>query len=226
MGTWNINNGIISLCEDNKFYYPTADELFKQRGNSEFIIDGDKYPNPESALNIRISRIGLQVTLIFISSENNNLAAKLYVTKKGNKSEIHLSQGVYADYIILGDTLHYLCGDFSSINEIVRKNKFSVSDLKFADYLKFKRLLIEENIDFVDEIETAISSIKEDETAIKAIGLKANLFPYQDSGCNWLSFMVQNKCGCILGDEMGLGKTLQIIALFGKFKETVNISNE
>ena len=222
MGTWNINNGIISLCEDNKFYYPTADELFKQRGNSVFIIDGNRYPNPESALNIRISRIGLQVTLTFISSENNKLAAKLYVTKKGNKSEIHLHQGVFADYIILDDTLHYLCGDYSSIAEIIRNNKFSVSELRFAEYLKFKRILIEENIDFIDEIETTITSIKEDETSIQAVGLKANLFPYQDSGCNWLSFMVKNKCGCILGDEMGLGKTLQIIALFGKYKETLN----
>lgn len=43
--------------------------------------------------------------------------------------------------------------------------------------------------------------------------LNAKLYPYQEVGYKWLSYMTRQTSGCILGDEMGLGKTLQVIAL-------------
>lgn len=46
------------------------------------------------------------------------------------------------------------------------------------------------------------------------IGLKADLYPYQKAGVAWMSAMVGQDVGFILGDEMGLGKTIQMIALF------------
>jgi SNF2 family DNA or RNA helicase len=39
------------------------------------------------------------------------------------------------------------------------------------------------------------------------------LYPYQESGVNWLSFCAENAVGTILADDMGLGKTAQVIAL-------------
>jgi SNF2 family DNA or RNA helicase len=44
-------------------------------------------------------------------------------------------------------------------------------------------------------------------------GLKATLYPYQQTGVDWLSRIADEGLGCILGDEMGLGKTVQVIAL-------------
>ncbi|RQS89544.1 ATP-dependent helicase [Burkholderia contaminans] len=44
-------------------------------------------------------------------------------------------------------------------------------------------------------------------------GLRAKLYPYQESGVRFLSFVADQGVGCILGDEMGLGKTLQVIGL-------------
>ncbi len=43
--------------------------------------------------------------------------------------------------------------------------------------------------------------------------LTAKLYPYQQSGWQWLSYIHREGLGAILADEMGLGKTLQIIAL-------------
>ena len=39
------------------------------------------------------------------------------------------------------------------------------------------------------------------------------LYPYQESGVNWLSFCTRHGLGTILADDMGLGKTAQIIAV-------------
>ena len=47
-------------------------------------------------------------------------------------------------------------------------------------------------------------------------GLKADLFPYQARGVQWMWETVNRTGGLILADEMGLGKTLQIIAMLVK----------
>lgn len=44
-------------------------------------------------------------------------------------------------------------------------------------------------------------------------GLRADLFPYQAQGVEWMLQTVRHTGGLILADEMGLGKTIQIIAL-------------
>ena len=43
--------------------------------------------------------------------------------------------------------------------------------------------------------------------------LKANLFPYQARGVQWMHQTIALTSGLILADEMGLGKTVQVIAL-------------
>jgi SNF2 family DNA or RNA helicase len=45
------------------------------------------------------------------------------------------------------------------------------------------------------------------------ISFRGNLYPYQESGWLWLSYMWREGLGAILADEMGLGKTIQLIAL-------------
>jgi SNF2 family DNA or RNA helicase len=47
-------------------------------------------------------------------------------------------------------------------------------------------------------------------------GLRADLFPYQARGVQWMWETVSRTGGLILADEMGLGKTLQIIAMLVK----------
>ncbi|MGR9578400.1 DEAD/DEAH box helicase [Pandoraea sputorum] len=49
--------------------------------------------------------------------------------------------------------------------------------------------------------------------SISVPGLKADLFPYQARGVQWMRKTIRYTGGLILADEMGLGKTLQVIAL-------------
>jgi non-specific serine/threonine protein kinase len=44
-------------------------------------------------------------------------------------------------------------------------------------------------------------------------GFNGQLRPYQQTGYDWLKFMVDLRLGACLADDMGLGKTVQIIAL-------------
>jgi non-specific serine/threonine protein kinase len=48
---------------------------------------------------------------------------------------------------------------------------------------------------------------------------KTNLRHYQQTGFNWLNFMVNSGFGALLADDMGLGKTIQILALLDRLRE-------
>lgn len=221
MATWNISNGVLVLEKDGEDCFPTAEQLFQQRGKATFVYEGVFYPSLEAELNIRISKIGLQVCPKFHFA-GNNIKLSLYAIKRGCEFIVAAIRDKFLDYVIVNNTIHFLSGDFASISEVIAKSNVNIPELSFSDYLKVKRGFIDEGVNYVDDVEKEISSIKEDKKPYVISGLKATLFPYQESGCNWLSFMVNNHCGCILGDEMGLGKTLQIIALFGRFREATN----
>src|SRR5690606_33541267 len=45
---------------------------------------------------------------------------------------------------------------------------------------------------------------------------RGTLFPYQQEGLQWLSFLHEGGFGGLLADEMGLGKTVQVLALFSR----------
>lgn len=51
-----------------------------------------------------------------------------------------------------------------------------------------------------------------------------NLYPYQQTGCEWLYHLFQDGLGGILADEMGLGKTAQVCAHFNELTLTKGTS--
>ncbi|WP_375264162.1 DEAD/DEAH box helicase [Palleronia sp.] len=62
-------------------------------------------------------------------------------------------------------------------------------------------------------LQTGNTAAEHHDGTLNIDGLKADLFPYQARGVQWMWNTVSRTGGLILADEMGLGKTLQIIAL-------------
>lgn len=58
-----------------------------------------------------------------------------------------------------------------------------------------------------------LAAAEELDESVAVPGLKAELYPYQAKGVQWMHKTINREGGLILADEMGLGKTLQIIAL-------------
>ena len=44
------------------------------------------------------------------------------------------------------------------------------------------------------------------------------LYPYQQKGLDWISFLYRHRFGGILADEMGLGKSVQVLAFFSQLE--------
>lgn len=68
-------------------------------------------------------------------------------------------------------------------------------------------------IDRVEAFDSAELPDAQVDRPLSLEGLRAKLYPYQESGVRFLSLVADQGVGCILGDEMGLGKTLQVIGL-------------
>ena len=218
MGTWFLENNIIVRRSDNECYYLTASDLFGNPSRNYLV-----QPLDCSMLSLRTSKIGIQVQLSF-EFENDKIHIILSAIKANQKYIVPFINGNFIDYTIINGAIHFLTGSYNLINFIVKSASLESNVVDLPTFMNFKRECIKNNISFDDDTDSIFESKKEETKDFTPNGLVANLFSYQTTGCNWMSFMAHNGCGCILGDEMGLGKTLQIIALFGHIKEWQNNS--
>lgn len=187
-------------------------------------MDNSNFVNELSSIGIRISKITLDVSLS-LEQCDNGIVTHFYAIKAGKKYMLPIVECTLIDYLILNSVCYFLsnfdfyCNLFSNL-EI----DFSTA-ISYTKYIQLSHELQKANLVFDDNVLKHVVKVKNDDSDFRISGLKANLFDYQKSGCNWLAFMYRNHCGCILGDEMGLGKTLQVIGLIGYMKEQSSVIN-
>lgn len=217
MEQWKIDNGtlLLNLSYDVQ-YHPSSAELYEQKDNNIFVHDGINYA-PLSETNLRFS--GLTAHVIPEFSYNEYLILELCLSEKGKKYYVSIYNGVFNDYIIYDGVWKYTGPIVESINAIIKRNSVNPENITYQQYIYLIREFYKFGIDVSDSVIKSVNAIKEAIEIAKPCGLQANLYPYQSGGAKWLDYMVQQKCGCILGDEMGLGKTLQIITIMGLMKE-------
>lgn len=220
---WNIENGIIGLTlKDGGNYYPSIAEIIAQKDDGKYIYEGMEYPSV-SNLPFRISSIGISQVVVSTSTEPN-MSISLHVVKRGQKYVLPfvVEANRFSDYFIINNVCYPVYGCCQTINAIISSLSINPNHITFAQYMEVMRSMNLGGVQISDDgINRSIEHLRTtQEQECEAKGLQANLFPYQKSGLNWLSFMAENGCGCILGDEMGLGKTLQVIATLGHIKET------
>ena len=220
---WKCDDNIICIqLKNGDIYYPSSDEIFESIYSNSFVKDGEKYESPKKIEGLRFSKIGLSVRII-LEMVKNKIEIKVYAVKNDLLYLMPVFSNQILGYAIIDGVWHYTSKDYLVIQDILYENNCilgkTISYLQYMNIIRDSRL---ESIDIHDHVMETLELMKDDNincNSEKPLGLVGTLFPYQESGCNWLHFMAQNKCGTILGDEMGLGKTLQVIALLGKMKE-------
>lgn len=85
--------------------------------------------------------------------------------------------------------------------------------LSLRQYLELRKLSSDDDIDDETTGDPAPPGTEVVRSTDDLVGFRATLYPYQQTGWQWLSYIWQEGLGAVLADEMGLGKTLQIIAL-------------
>ena len=216
---WKLVNSILELSDSQgQKFIPTAEDLILMARERSCSYDGQSYPSPFDELHIRISNFYKTPQIVF-SFADEKINIDLQVNISGSMTKVGKVDNNFAGYALSNGTCYILDNVVNIINEYVSAHGVDIHNIPYSNYIEIIRDFEEKKIPCADKVEDQINEIKTNYTHFKADGLQGTLFAYQDCGCNWLSFMTENKCGCILGDEMGLGKTLQVITLFGSQKE-------
>ncbi len=207
-------------CNGSYLYYLDSSnkEILLARDVYGNYRDNQNFSNELSSLGLRISKITLDVCLSLEQLEDG-ISINFYTQKSGKRYSLFFVKSKVIDYLILNNTCYFF-SNFDIYRDFLEKIDIDcLKTITYTKYIELSNELRKANLAFEDNVLKNIEIAKNDESNFNVHGLKANLFDYQKSGCNWLAFMYKNHCGCILGDEMGLGKTLQVIGLIGFMKE-------
>jgi SNF2 family DNA or RNA helicase len=77
-----------------------------------------------------------------------------------------------------------------------------------------------------ENLQQAILALRDQKRFPRALPgptFQATLFPYQQDGVDWISFLYRWNLGGLLADEMGLGKTIQTIAFLSQIERDLPI---
>ncbi|MCR5704072.1 MAG: DEAD/DEAH box helicase [Eubacterium sp.] len=208
---WIVENGVVIGKKENCDIVPSVKEIYA--ATDHITIDGESYPFDIKS--VRLSKlIGLNVSVEF-NLINNRIVSNIFAIKGDKSYNISNYKNKLLGYTIIENVWYFLDPSYDLILEAFNKNKVDPnSELEYFEYIEVINYLNEIGISYSDNVVIKIDEIKKSVKDTKATELNSILFPYQKAGANWLNFMSDGGCGCILGDEMGLGKTLQIIALF------------
>lgn len=130
---------------------------------------------------------------------------------KNEKTFVTLSSGELVK--IANKSVEELLGVVDSISGLkIGNNK--ISKIKALQLAQISQN-IKTDLDEISEFKKMFKQIREKKD-ITPNNIKAELFPYQKQGFNWLKNMYDIGLGAILADDMGLGKTLQTISMLNE----------
>lgn len=129
-------------------------------------------------------------------------------------------------YIVLGDGTNAIINKkyiekLEKVFKIDKNKKVKISffDLPIVDEMINDKILKTE-INKRKDFFLGINNLEGKKIRLPKIN--ATLRKYQEYGCKWLAYLINNNLGGCLADDMGLGKTLQAIVLINKIHMRAN----
>jgi len=227
MGKWEIKDSILVLkMEDGQVIIPTASDIYSVvfRGAESLATNSDIICNPKDDLkNIRFSRFGVDVNAHISVDSSRHIKLSFMAKKAGDMKEIVFTDKGIIDHILLGNTWYSIAHEADSIVLILKEaGLLGPTWLNLSEYLGLKKVLQRHNwFNYEDSVSTDLKEKDANQPEVTVPPMfVGQLYPYQQKGYEWLKFMTDEGCGCILGDEMGLGKTVQVIAVLASRSET------
>ena len=211
MMRWVLENNVIVGRDIDRYIIPNVKQIY----NAGTSIEVENELFDFAVDNIRFSKvIGLNVLISFKYYKVDEILCSLKAKKNNELYDIATYDGQLLGYSIIDGVWHYLNSEYDIIVDAFSKLEIKLnSKIDYFSYISITKELKQCHIDYNDDVLDNIDKLKSIVQETRVDSLNDLLFPYQKIGVNWLNFMSDGSCGCILGDEMGLGKTLQVIAL-------------
>lgn len=172
---------------------------------------------------MRFSKLGGTVVIVIdFSSVENTLLLSLEARRGTHRYDLSLIDGKVPDSVIINDVWYNLFVNYQEVQKLLDSTSVNkLGEITLGQYIKIKKCAeTSPCIELEDNATIALlEHPKKEIDYLPPAMLHANLYQYQRQGYQWMRFIVDSQCGCILGDEMGLGKTLQVIALITEQKQ-------
>lgn len=214
--TWIISENVLRYTINGDTYIaPSAEDIFSSIALSNASTAHWSAEIAEAFPSLRFSRISSKLHAHFWFAEDH-INIEFITRRRGINISILPSAG-FPDHYVHNNTWFYLSNITQELKTCITKwTTPGTTVITVGQYVNLlKEFHANQLIEYIDDAAEFLQNKKMSATEIPT-GIKATLYPYQEDGFRWMDFMLQERCGCILGDEMGLGKTLQIITLITK----------
>ena len=214
MAQWVLKEHELLLCEDSQTESRIA---AKDIWSLENDAGSNRDIPPLCVLGIRISSKVLRPFVKLTKTDSSDIGtASLWVCDHRG-SETELSPNHESDHAVINGVWYAFYAD--ALDEIV--SSLARIGLRIGDrvdvktYIKCVKAFYGEPwlIDDLHLSANEFASEQAQKTYSEIPTFTGSLYEYQAKGSNWMSWMVAQDSGMILGDAMGLGKTIQVISV-------------
>ena len=214
--TWIISENVLRYTINGDAYItPSAEDIFSSIALSNANTSHWSAEITKAFPSLRFSKISSKLQAHFWFAEDH-INVEFITRRRGVNISI-LPSADFPDHYVHNNTWFYLSNITQELKTCVTKwTTPGTTVITVGQYVNLlKEFQTNQLIEYIDDTAEFLQNKKMSATEIPE-GIRATLYPYQEDGFRWMNFMLQERCGCILGDEMGLGKTLQIITLITK----------
>lgn len=214
--TWIISGNVLRYTINGDAYItPSAEDIFSSIALSNANTSHWSAEITEAFPSLRFSKISSKLQAHFWFAEDH-INVEFITRRRGVNISI-LPSADFPDHYVHNNTWFYLSNITQELKTCITKwTTPGTTVITVGQYVNLlKEFQTNQLIECIDDAAEFLQNKKMSATEIPE-GIRATLYPYQEDGFRWMNFMLQERCGCILGDEMGLGKTLQIITLITK----------
>ena len=210
----------IMMSTSSGFEDLTALEIFKVsvRGEPQVrglpLLDGVSSTLPSVTFHMQVTDVAMQLEV----EEGLSRAAPV-VRHRGEWTRLRMQSGL--DHVLFGR-------DWYPVDPLSRKAVEAVlsglgpgSEITTLSYFDLYKSG-DRGFELIDQLDDAeVARLRGGSESRPQ--LRADLYPYQVTGLEWLSARAQAGLGGILADEMGLGKTLQLLGLIVQRLDVANL---
>lgn len=214
--TWIISGNVLRYTiNGDTCITPSAEDIFSSIALSNSNTSHWSAEITEAFPSLRFSKISSKLQAHFWFAEDH-VNVEFITRRRGINISI-LPSADFPDHYVHNNTWFYLSNITQELKTCITKwTTPGTAVITVGQYVNLlKEFQTNQLIEYIDDAAEFLHNKKMSATEIPE-GIRATLYPYQEDGFRWMDFMLQERCGCILGDEMGLGKTLQIITLITK----------
>lgn len=216
---WALDGDQLFLTAGGEIYYASANEIYGCVLEQKQVF-ADVQPGPPANLNaLSFSKYPVELILTVDhrpAESGTGLYCSVAANRGNDAAAIDRFRARKSDHVVIqGKWYPFTPGATDELLAILDEADIGeTGEITFRQYMHLKRVAKENSLVRDETADRVVHPGITTSPGKEALRLfEGSLYPYQEDGWRWLSFICRQELGGVLADEMGLGKTVQIITV-------------